>query len=67
MEIKKTGHNHPSTFADRITQLTKKVDSLRKQRQDLLCSLVGVLIPREHVLMIHKHVIDYYVSQPQRE
>ncbi|KTG41143.1 hypothetical protein cypCar_00000005, partial [Cyprinus carpio] len=37
-KTKETEHNHPTTFANRISQLARKVDSLRKLRQNHISS-----------------------------
>ncbi|XP_056617631.1 serine/threonine-protein kinase 31-like isoform X2 [Triplophysa dalaica] len=76
--VEKTEHNHPSTSADRITQLSKKVDSLRKLRISFDDSKVHLLInmscnPRDsnscsrsedHILEAITIIMNYRVTMP---
>ncbi|KAI7807028.1 serine/threonine-protein kinase 31-like [Triplophysa rosa] len=59
VEIKKTEHNHLSTFADKITQLAKKADSLSKLRDSNSCSRA-----EDHILEAITIIMNYRISMP---
>ncbi|XP_055066329.2 serine/threonine-protein kinase 31 [Misgurnus anguillicaudatus] len=58
-EIKKIEHNHPSTFADKITQLAKKVDSLRTLRESHSCPNA-----EDHLLESITVIMNCRISMP---
>ncbi|XP_059363471.1 serine/threonine-protein kinase 31-like isoform X1 [Carassius carassius] len=58
-KTKETEHNHPTTIANRISQLAKKVDSLRKLRESSACSS-----DEDHLLESITIIMNYRISLP---
>uniref|UniRef100_A0A8C1D3N2 Serine/threonine kinase 31 n=1 Tax=Cyprinus carpio carpio TaxID=630221 RepID=A0A8C1D3N2_CYPCA len=58
-KTKETEHNHPTTFANRISQLARKVDSLRKLRESSPCST-----DEDHLLESITIIMNYRISMP---
>ncbi|XP_042628272.1 serine/threonine-protein kinase 31-like isoform X3 [Cyprinus carpio] len=58
-KTKETEHNHPTTFANRISQLAKKVHSLRKLRESSPCST-----DEDHLLESITIIMNYRISVP---
>ncbi|KAK2903315.1 hypothetical protein Q8A67_008028 [Cirrhinus molitorella] len=54
-----TEHNHPTTVGNRISQLAKKVDSLRKLRESNPCST-----DEDHLLESITIIMNYRISMP---
>lgn len=54
-----TEHKHPTTIASRISQLAKKVDSLRKLRESNPCST-----DEDHLLKSITIIMNYRISVP---
>ncbi|XP_016413986.1 serine/threonine-protein kinase 31 isoform X1 [Sinocyclocheilus rhinocerous] len=58
-KTKETEHNHPTTVANRISQLAKKVDSLRKLRESNPCST-----DEDHLLESITIIMNYRIPMP---
>lgn len=58
-KTKEIGNNHPTTVANRISQLAKKVDAVRKLRERNPCST-----DEEHLLQSITIIKNYRISMP---